>query len=253
MGFWEDITGKTAANTSRGAAADQYKKQQSAIEDITSYGNRYATDFRNLASAYDPYVSAGSSALSQLMAGLGLGGDTAAFTSAYRSLPGYQSGLETGQNAALAAANAGGRLNSGATQKALLRYGSDYEDQRSGSFLDRLFSLAGMGQTATGQQVATVGQGLQGQLGTRQSAFQGGMQSAGTIAQGEVAAAQAQQSALTNLMNMGAYLGGQALGAAGGGTNLYKPKAPTTPSSFASPWSGGIPTGVGLNGYGGAY
>ncbi len=51
-------------------------------------------------------------------------------------------------------ANAGNMLQSGKTLKELQRFGSDYEDQRSGSYLDRLFGLSGMGQQATGQQVA---------------------------------------------------------------------------------------------------
>ena len=253
MGIWDSLTGKTSSETSNAAARDTYKKQQGAIDDIRSYGNRYAGEYRDLATGYDPYVSAGGSALNQLMAGLGLGGDQAGFTDAYRGLPGYQSGLQTGQNSALAAANAGGRLNSGATQKALARYGSDYEDQRVGSYLDRLTGLSGMGQQATGQQIATVGQGLQGQLGTRQSAFQGDMQSAGTIGQGMVAGAQAEQQGLTNLLGAASSIGGQFLGMAGGAgggggmssfTNLFKPN---------TGWSNGTPQGRGLGGYGGSW
>lgn len=242
MGIWDELTGRGAAAASNAAAADTYEKQQQASKGLKKYGDQYAAEYRGLADMFAPYASAGGSALSQLMAGLGLGGDQAAFTSAYRGLPGYQSGLETGQNAAIAGANAGGRLNSGATMKALQRYGSDYEDQRVGSYLDRLSGVAGMGQQATGQQVSTIGQGLQGQLGTRQSAFQGDMQSAGTIGQGQVAGAQAQQQGLTNLMGTAAYLGGQFLGGGGGSsfTNLFKPQQPST--VYGSAGGYGVPT-----------
>lgn len=230
MGIWDDLTGRSSAAAANAAAADTFEKQQKASRDIKRFGDQYATEFRGLADLFKPYADAGGSSLAMLMNGLGLNGGhgSADFSAAYRALPGYTSGLQTGQDAALAAANAGGRLNSGATQKALLRYGSDYEDQRSGDYLNRLMGLTGMGQQATGQQVSTIGQGLQGQLGTRQSAFQGDMQAAGTIGQGQVAGAQAQQQGLTNLMGTAAYLGGAALGGGGGGassfTNLFKPK-----------------------------
>lgn len=237
MSFWDKLTGKDAADTSRAAAADTYDKQQKAIRNITDYGDSHLGQFRKLAGGFDPYVNAGSGALSMLMGGLGLNGGqgSADFTAAYRGLPGYQSGLQTGQDAALAAANAGGRLNSGAAQKQLLRYGSDYEDQRSGDYLNRLMGLSGMGQQAVGQQVSTVGQGLQGQLGTRQSAFQGDMNAAGTIGQGMVAGAQAEQQGMTNIMGTLGYLGGQALGG-GFGTSLFKGASGGAPGSFT--WGG---------------
>ena len=41
------------------------------------------------------------------------------------------------------------------------------------------------------------------------------MQSAGTIGQGDIAAANAQMQGVTNLMNMGTYLAGMALGGGG--------------------------------------
>ncbi len=50
---------------------------------------------------FAPYGQAGQAALSQLMNGFGLGGagGSEAFTQAYRSLPGYQAGLDTGTRA----------------------------------------------------------------------------------------------------------------------------------------------------------
>lgn len=214
MGIWEDLTGKSSANASNAAAADTYSKIMSATGDYKAYGDDYASKFSELSKMFAPYGEAGKAALQRLMGGLGLGGEggSAAFADAYRALPGYEAGLETGTRAVTAGANAGNMLNSGRTLKALQRFGSDYEDQRSGSYLDRLFALAGTGQQATGQQVATEGQGLQGQMATRQGAFQGAVQAAPVIGQGQVAGEQAKQSALTNLMSTGAYLGGAALG-----------------------------------------
>jgi hypothetical protein len=234
MGIWDDLTGASSAAASNAAAEDTFRKQKKAGQDLRAYGNQYANQYSNLATMFAPYASAGGEALNMYKAGLGLDGGAGAeaFTAAYRGLPGYESGLRTGTNAAIAGANAGGRLNSGATMKALQRFGSDYEDQRVGSHLDRLMGLTGMGQQATGQQVATTGQGLQGQLGTRTSAYGGDMQAAGTVGQGMVAGAQAQQQGMSNLLGAATYLGGAALGGGLGGTsaltNLFKPAAQTS-------------------------
>jgi len=216
MGFFQDLSGKTGAEAAKQAAADTYSKQQRAIGELNLYGDQYADKFAEMSKAYDPYVSAGGSALERLMAGLGLGGDTASFTQAYRSLPGYQAGLDSGSKAITGNAASRGMLNSGAALKALQRYGSDYEDKRSGDYLNRLMGLAGTGQSATGQQIATQGQGLQGQLGTRTSAFQGAMNSAGTIGQGNIAAANARAAGSQNILNTGMKIGGMVLSAATG-------------------------------------
>jgi hypothetical protein len=204
MGFWQDLTGETASDAANAAAADTYGKQRAATADLRNYGDAYASQFKDLATGYDPYKSAGTSAIQQLMAGLGLSKDPdaqAAFTASYRALPGYQAGLDTGSRAITGNAAARGMLNSGATLKGLQRYGSNYEDQRSGDYLSRLM---------------TVGQGLLGQLQTRTGAYNGDMTSAGTIGQGQIAGANAEAAGSQNLLNAGLKLGGMALGAFGG-------------------------------------
>ena len=212
MGIFDSLLGNTAADAANSAARDTYQKQQTAIGGLNSYANTLPGQFNAAAGGLNPYASAGGSALQRLMGGLGLGGDQGAFTAAYRGLPGYQSGLDTGLTGAGRALNAGNMGQSGRAMKALYRYGSDYEDQRSGNYLDRLTGMAGAGQNAAGTQAGIQAQGLGTQAGLRQSAFGGDMNAAGTIGQGQVAGAQAQQSALSNLMGTAAYLGGAALG-----------------------------------------
>jgi hypothetical protein len=214
MGLWDDISGNTAAEASRKAAADQYAKEQQAIAGLNQAGTQAQGDFQSISQGFNPYVQGGQGALQMLMSGLGLGGQggSEAFTNAYQNLPGYQSGLNTGTNAMMRGLNAGGGLNRGAALKSLQRFGSDYENQRSGDYLSRLMGLGQQGLGATGQQIGTQGQGINANLGARQSAFGGAMNSAGTIGKGDVAAAQAQQTGMTNLLTGGAYLGGQALG-----------------------------------------
>jgi hypothetical protein len=217
MTFWGDITGKTAADASTKAAADTYKKQQEAVAGLTSYGDTLPGAYSGLADRLSPYADAGGSALARLLGGLGLpGGDGEDFASAYRATPGYQAGLDTGTNAVMGTNAARGMLNSGRTMKDLYRFGSNYEDQRSGDYMNRLAGLVSGGQNATGQQVATEGTGLQGQLQTRLTGYGGQYGSAGTIGQGDIAAANARAAASGNLLNAGMKVGGMLLGAAGG-------------------------------------
>lgn len=244
MSFFDTLLGNDAAATSNAAAADQYAKQQAATKNITNYGNEYADKFKGLSTQYQPYQQAGGSALARLMQGLGLpGGDGSDFAAAYRATPGYQAGLDTGTNAAISGANAGGTLASGRTLKALQRYGSDYNDQKSGAYMSQLAGLQGQGLQATNQAVNTEGQGLQGQLQTRQSAYNGDMNSAGTIGQGMVAGATAQAQGVGNIFNTGANLLGIGIGTNWGQnpTNLQKTisqgKSAYSPQAYQpSPW-----------------
>lgn len=216
MGFWDDLMGRTASDASNRAAQDTYGKQLAAGGQIRAAGDQYQGDMRQIGQAYDPYVQGGNSALARMMQGLGLpGGDGSDFAAAYRGLPGYQSGLETGTTAALRGANAGGMLNSGRALKALQRFGSDYEDQRVGDYFGRLSGLTGQGLQATGAQTGIYGQGAQGRLGAYTGAGQQDYGAAGTIGEGQVAGEQARSDALSRLLGVGSYLGGSFLGGAG--------------------------------------
>lgn len=214
MGFFDTLLGRDASEAANRAAADTYAKQQAASGAIRSYGDTLPGAYSEIAKLFTPYASAGSGALQMLMNGAGLNGDAGsqAYANAYRNSPGYQYGLDAGGQAVAGNANAGNMLQSGKTLRALQQFGSDYESTKSGDFWNRLMGLQGQGLQATGAQASTMGQGLQGQLATRQSAYQGDMGSAGTIGQGMVAGANAENQALTNLMKMGTYLGGAALG-----------------------------------------
>lgn len=231
MGIWDTLMGKDASAASNSAAALTYENQKKASKDLKQAGDQYNAGMSQLSTLFQPYATAGNDALGMYRAGLGLdgGAGSARFTEAYRATPGYQSALETGQNSLLQQLNASGRLNSGAAQKAAMQYGQNFEDQRSGDYLARLFGLTQTGQQATGQQVSTAGQGLQGQLGARTTAYGGDMASAGTVGQGLVAGANAEQGALGNLLGAATYLGGAAMGGSGLGsslTNLFKPSQP---------------------------
>lgn len=104
-----------------------------------------------------PYRQSGTNALSGLWA---LMQDPNSVT----KMPGYQFRLDEGVKALDRGAAARGMLNSGASGKALMRYGQDYASSEYGQNFNRLAALAGVGQTATGQGVAA-GQSAAGAMG----------------------------------------------------------------------------------------
>lgn len=83
----------------------------------------------------------------------------------FRSTPGYQFGLNEGAGQIQASAAARGGLNSGATLKALQRYGNDYADQQGYTpYMNKLAGLFGGAQTAAGQ-MGQAGQQYGGKMG----------------------------------------------------------------------------------------
>jgi hypothetical protein len=70
----------------------------------------------------------------------------------FRNTPGYQFGLDEGQKQLESSAAARGGLYSGKTGKDLIKYGVNYSDQYGyAPYMNRLASLAGMGQTVNAQ------------------------------------------------------------------------------------------------------
>jgi len=134
-----------------GAAALYNKKVNEEIENIKS----------NLQSS----TATGENQASQ---GTGLIGMMAAGPGEFEESPGYQFRLKEGEKAIQRNASRTGRLDSGATMKAMSRYNQDYASSEYDKFLARYYqkltpyqSLAGLGQT-TGQASA----GLAQQTGT---------------------------------------------------------------------------------------
>lgn len=68
--------------------------------------------------------------------------------------PGYQFRMDEGNRAITGNRAASGMLQSGDTLRALQRYGQDYASNEFNTQLNQLFSVAGLGQTAQGQQNA---------------------------------------------------------------------------------------------------
>lgn len=118
---------------------------------------------------------------------------------AFRAAPGYQFGLDEGRKTVEAGAAARGGLNSGATLKALQKFGTDYADQQGYTpYMNKLASLWGGAQTATGQ-IGSAGQNYANQVGQN---FQN---AANARAQSTYASGQAWQDGMANM----AYFGGR--------------------------------------------
>ncbi len=140
-----------------------------------------------------PWRQVGEQALNQYAQVLGLqgGGEGGLggpdFSSFFKS-PGYEFRLGEGVKAVERSAAARGSLQSGATMKAIQRYGEGLASQEYGRYIESLSGLAGMGLGAAGQTgafgAAAAGaqaQGLQTAGEARASGFTG---SAGAIQQG---------------------------------------------------------------------
>lgn len=105
----------------------------------------------------------------------------------FRQQPGYQFGLDEGRKTVEAGAAARGGLNSGATLKALTKYGQDYADAKGWQpYLNQLQSMAGLSQTASAQ-IGNAGQNYASAVGQSnwnaanargQSAYQRGQNNA---------------------------------------------------------------------------
>lgn len=84
----------------------------------------------------------------------------------WRNTPGYQFGLQEGNRSIEASAAARGGLNSGATLKALQKYGRDYADQQGyRPYMNDLSNLFGGAQQAVGN-IGNAGQSYGSQAGS---------------------------------------------------------------------------------------
>ena len=143
------ITGGKGAKKAAKITADNAAKDRAAAQQLYT---------SNVAMA-QPTVDRGNTAGAQINALLGLGGNVAAAQDAlatFRNATGYSTRLAQGQQAVNAGYAARGVLESGAAQKALLRYGQDYA---SGEFNNYLTALNGQQSAGLGAMGNVMGAG----------------------------------------------------------------------------------------------
>jgi hypothetical protein len=118
---------------------------------------RYAADkeSKNLASIqgmYAPAINAGNTARDYQLGAVGLPGGVGydEAMAAFRASPGYEFTRNQGLNGVQTSAAANGSLFSGATAKALQKYGTNLADQEFGNWYGRLGGISGAGDSAMG-------------------------------------------------------------------------------------------------------
>lgn len=179
-----------------------------------------------------PFVSGGTTSFNALLDRLGLSGNTSA--AGYGSFgkvptaqdvmsePGYQFGLQQGQQQIDRAMNARGMAGSGAQVKAAARFGTDYASGQYNNAFNRSQSAQQQAFNQLGN-VATMGQNAANNTGTAGASFAAGAGKNMIGAAGEQAAnAIAQGNVWGNVLNQGvsAYKN-RPQGAAGG--NIWAP------------------------------
>ena len=98
----------------------------------------------------------------------------------FRTMPGYQFGMQEGTNAVERSAAARGGALSGNNLRNVTQFGQDYAGTKFGEEFNRLLAMAGMGQTATSQGVnlaqnygVNAGNLMQNQANSRASGVMG--------------------------------------------------------------------------------
>jgi hypothetical protein len=157
------VAGAIAAAGAVGAAAISSSAQKKASQQATQAA-QHATD-QNIAlqqqvreenkGILSPYVQTGNQATGALNSLL-YGNDNGASLSALQASPGYQFRMDQGSRALNTGWAARGMLNSGAAQKAALKYGQDYASNEYGNRFNQLAQQQGVGLSA-GNALAGVG------------------------------------------------------------------------------------------------
>ena len=199
-----DFTGLVGAmigaDASKSAAKTQAKSAKDANKLIWDMYQQNRDDSM-------PWLTAGKGAVGQLSDLTKEGSDyMRGFNmSDFQADPGYQFRMDEGQKALERSAAANGNLNSGATLKALSRYGQDYASNEYNNAYNRwnndhattwnrLSSLAGMGQTQSAQL---------GNWGQQTGQVMGNniIGAGNATAAGKIGAANSWNGALTNIGN----------------------------------------------------
>ena len=136
---------------------------------------------------FAPYREAGTDALGQIR-------NLLADPSAITKQADYQFGLDQGRNALENSASARGMTYSGAQSKALNQFGQDYAGSKLNDSYNRLASIAGIGQQATGSTAQAGTQYAQSAGNTLQN--MGNARASGYVGQGN-----AWGNAFGNIMN----------------------------------------------------
>jgi hypothetical protein len=189
---WMNIAASVGSSLLSSSSAKKAAKRQA--EAAAAAGRKIDTAFQQGRDLQMPYYTAGADALSQLMTRL------PQLTASYdpnklTQEPGYQFGLNQGQQALEGSLAAKGLTDSGAALKAASRYGTDYATTKLNDAFNRdrqtrndafnmLTGTAGFGERA-GTNIATQGNQAAGQV-AKLITGAGDAQAANDVAQGNI-------------------------------------------------------------------
>lgn len=157
--------------------ASESKKAAKKADQRLQEGRDYAINKSGLSD----FAKTGAAAGNQQAALLGVGGDPAAAEEGFQNYlnsTGYKFNLQQGQNAVATSAAAKGLLNSGATAKALTKFGQNIGSNYFNNYQSQLGGVAGRGLQASDSLARTV-TGVGGQQA--QVAQQAGQDMSGQI------------------------------------------------------------------------
>lgn len=165
------VSGLVGADASNKAASAQRSAANTASETQLQMYEQSRED-------QAPWRDAGAAGLNELAAALGLPGYTQ--TTDFTADPGYEFQRAEGQKAIDRSFAARGGLLSGAALKAASRYNQDYASNAYNQRINRLASIAGVGQTAANQNSqnamntgSAIGQNIIGAGNARASGYIG--------------------------------------------------------------------------------
>lgn len=191
-------------NPDGGNGLPMYKRRQLGMDDgeLGQFGNFRGMNTGRLG-GMQPFQQATAQTVSPISAQQAQQNAFAKF----RANPGYQFGLDEGMKSVQASAAARGGLNSGAALKSLLKFGNDYADQQGFTpYMNRIASLANIGQTQNAQNAA-LGQNYANQTGANLN----------NAAQARAQGIYGQANAWSNFANTAANQIGGAMGGMWGG------------------------------------
>lgn len=227
-----------AAAIGASASNKAANKAAQAAQDATTQNNALALDMRNRnEAAVKPYADLGLKANAAQDA-LMYGNDGGASLNALQQSPGYQFRLSEGNRSINTGYAANGLLQSGAAQKALLKYGQDYASNEYGNRVNQLAQQQGLGLSATN---ALVGNNTNY---TNQVTGQNNA-NAGAIGNAALVQAQNTNNVLGTAANALGYLGGNYISSYGkksgglGGVNAGAGMTGATPPYIPSSLYGG--------------
>ena len=213
------------------AAGDAAKAQEDAANKAAQ---TQLTMYNNTKESLAPFTNTGQSAITQLASLFGLntngsggtstGPNAQAATEALSQLPGYQFGMDQGQQALDRSAASRGQLLSGAQLEDAQKFGQGYAQQQGWQpYVTQLNSIAGLGENA-GAQVGNAGTTAAANAGQYQLGA-GQAQAAGIAQQGNILG--------QSVFGLGQQFGssfGQLFGG-GGGSNAFSGITGATASS----------------------